>query len=159
MIDDGGQVGAKEGASPLHQLYTKAVEICGGLGPSPAGDPPRPPPSSAVSVEAPSSAGSREEDEDDGRATTTTKAITGPIERYHLKRDGSGRFQKRAFIPGITPNPLAEGGPRPASSTADFIALPSGPPSSGARQSGVSLRYPRIKQIRPNDNKKKAGGN
>ena len=93
---------------------------------------------------------------DDGGCAT----ITGPIERFHLKRDGSGRFLKRAFIPGITPNPLMKNEPG-ASSAADFIALPSAPPPSASVN--TLLRYPRIKQIRPNDNKslqkkkKKAG--
>lgn len=139
------QLSAKETTSPLNIFYQKCMEIyqsCGLL--------------KTVRRLAPSTVSSdatrQEEESDDVQNSRREKfAVTGPIERFYLKRND----QACRFIPGVTKNPLKTGDHTDdtRSIAADFIALSTQPaPTSPPVQ---IYRQHKIKQIQPNENKQK----
>lgn len=74
--------------------------------------------------------------------------VTGPVERFYLPNKGPAC----RFVPGVTKNPLKTDD-QTQSLGADFIALGAGPTPESAP---VKIyRYHKIKQIIPNENKKK----
>lgn len=77
-------------------------------------------------------------------------AVTGPIERFYLKKCDLGH----RFVPGVTKNPLRsdDHADDSRSVAADFISLGTEP--SRKRPAEKILRYHQIKQIIPNENKK-----
>ncbi len=140
------QLSAKEASSPLNAFYQKNMEIYESCGLTVA----RP-----TEISSETSTGGVEPDNDDGDNKTDSRrevlsvTETTNFERFYLKKNDQGC----RFIPGITKNPLLKTGDHTASIASDYIALSADPtPKSPAVQ---TLRFHRIKQIRPNENKKK----
>ena len=132
------QLSAKEASSPLNAFYQKNMEIYESCGLSVARRP-------EIGSETPAAA----VDEKKADTRRDQLPVTTDVERFYLKKSDQGC----RFIPGITKNPLlllnTTGDHSLASIAVDYIPLGVNPPAV------KTLLVHKIKQIRPNENKKK----
>lgn len=137
------KLSARETTSPLNEFYEKNMHIYQSCGLTVSQI------SFGASAESNADVVVQLERNEENHNRREILPVTGSSEQFYLKKSDHGC----RFIPGINKNPLRTNNQMDDTSSiaADYISL--GVEPSPKLPSAKLLRYPKIKQIRPNENK------